>query len=35
MKLKKKFYKKKQKVILNDGSIIYIKTVNFKKIVKM
>ena len=35
MKVKKKIYKKQQKIILNDGSIIYIKTVNLKKIVKL
>jgi hypothetical protein len=34
MYLKKNFYKKKQKILLSDGSILYIKTINFKKIVK-
>jgi len=35
MKLKKKFYKKKQKVILNNGAVVYIKSTDFKKIVKL
>ena len=35
MCLKKTFYKKKQKILLGDGSTVFIKTVNFKKIVKI
>lgn len=32
MKLKKKFYEKKQKIILETGAVVYLKSIDFKRI---
>lgn len=35
MKLKRKFFTTRQKVILINGAVIYVKSIDFKKIVKL